>query len=152
MCSFRSLNKKIQGSCLASPILCAFSCLPSLHIPPLLCFLLLLASSSGSSSSCFLFLLASTSLHPLEDIPTHCLCCLRLCCLHLQPPITNQLGGWGRGWPSPWPSGDACGSLQDLLGKTLSPVARTKHYGTGDSRVIPQHSTNPAQSSLTSEF
>jgi hypothetical protein len=28
----------------------------------------------------------------------------------------------------------------------------TKHYGTGDSRVIPQHSTNPAQSSLTSEF
>ena len=27
-----------------------------------------------------------------------------------------------------------------------------KHYGTGDSRVIPQHSTNPAQSSLTSEF
>ena len=26
------------------------------------------------------------------------------------------------------------------------------HYGTGDSRVIPQHSTNPAQSSLTSEF
>lgn len=29
---------------------------------------------------------------------------------------------------------------------------RAKHYGTGDSRVIPQHSTNPAQSSLTSEF
>jgi hypothetical protein len=36
--------------------------------------------------------------------------------------------------------------------KKHSTCARTKHYGTGDSRVIPQHSTNPAQSSLTSEF
>ena len=49
----------------------------------------------------------------------------------------------------------SCSSLRLIVGGLQVVWASTNakaHYGTGDSRVIPQHSTNPAQSSLTSEF